>query len=843
MLWSSGEPGHGEPEPFGGQTSRPKPVINRLAWVSLLLTLLGFIASSVAFSVVVPVLEAPDETSHVATVRFISQRHALPIQRPPVFPTGQEGSQPPLYYLLAAPLWAIAPDQAIAPTWEVNNPRVNFDRAAEPRDNRMLYAHSGAEAFPFQGDVLAIHLIRLLSVALGAATIIFTFLLAREVFPKRPLVMILAPAIVAFNPLFTFMSGVVNNDNAIATTAAFVLWCLARWLRRGGSTRLAVALGIGLALAILSKTSGLLLAAATIGVLSVDPLLTRLGLRDPGVPGQSGGAIPRDGAPLDGGSDQAVPRVRPPRPSADAPTSLVVAGAAWWARVVIVFGLAALVCGWWFIRNQILYGDPLGWRVMLLSNGTMVRDSPIGLLEAAGRLWAARWTYWGIFGWTNIVLPTQIYRLFDWVVVLDAAALTMAFLAWARRSLRGEAIEARRSLVLAMLAGWPVAVFISLVRWVQTVEAADQWRLMFPAVAALGVLLALGIDQIIQMGACAVHRLGIIRPSMLAPIVLAATVLLVAPIGTALNRWVAFGIVAPAYRPVVEAQTPPETERSLFFDSEITLLDYQVQPSRLKPGDPVTVDLTWLAREPIRRNLTVSVAILAEDGTLLAQTVDWPQGGRAPTVAWSPGVALRDHYVITPHWTGPDPQLASVWVSLYDGGDPKAATLAVFDRQGQPLGNGARVGTLKLPATEPPVMPRTAAPAEFGPSIGLLGYDQSYAADALHLTLYWSALASSIPDATVFVHLAAPDGKVAAQHDSPPRGGRYPIRAWESGEIIRDTHDIRLDGLTPGRYRVIVGLYQPASGERLPARPGGALVAVDNGVVLFDLTIPPETGD
>ena len=47
-----------------------------------------------------------EKPSHVAMVRFLATRHALPDQRPGAgFPAGQEGSQPPLYYGLAAALW------------------------------------------------------------------------------------------------------------------------------------------------------------------------------------------------------------------------------------------------------------------------------------------------------------------------------------------------------------------------------------------------------------------------------------------------------------------------------------------------------------------------------------------------------------------------------------------------------------------------------------------------------------------------------------------------------------------------------------------------------------------
>ena len=43
------------------------------------------------------------------------------------------------------------------------------------------------------------------------------------------------------------------------------------------------------------------------------------------------------------------------------------------------------------------------------------------------------------------------------------------------------------------------------------------------------------------------------------------------------------------------------------------------------------------------------------------------------------------------------------------------------------------------------------------------------------------------------------------------------MNLWLPGEIISDTHALALPAtLLPGRYTLRLGLYDPASGERLP---------------------------
>lgn len=759
---------------------------------------LAFAGLAVLFSIVQPVLEAPDETSHVSVVRFIAAHHALPDQLPN-FPAGQEGSQPPLYYVLGAVLWGFAPNQAIAPDFHAMNPRIDFSRNYEPRENRNLYAHTPREAFPYQGDVLGIHLVRLLSVLLGCLTVALTYLTARDLWPERPLAVLLAPAIIAFDPQFTFMSGVVNNDDLIATTATLVLFLLVRWLRRGGSPRLAVALGVSLGAAVLSKTSGLLLVPLTLVVFLHD--LADLTF------------LPRAWV------------------TGETPARRRTLG-----YLAIVAVVMVVVCGWWFARNQVLYGDPLGWEVMLEANGTMVRSAPLQILTAVQTLWNARSTFWGIFGWTNVVFSDPVYRAFDLASGLALLGAAIAALRWLIGVLRKPAIETRRALAVLLVAVWPVAVFVSLVRWLQLVEAADQWRLMFPAIASIGILLALGLDEILGL------VLGFVRLARPRPIsssvVAAGLAILLVPLGSAANLYVIERVVAPVYYPVAVTQGPPESSRSLFFGKDVELVDYRVEPTVLQPGGTVQVDLYWRAVHPMSQNWLVSLTVLGEGEDRLTRVQAWPEGGRAPTSGWQPGQVLRDHYTLRPVWNSPQPQIASVWLNLYSNSTPGGVDLPVTNRSGQKVGNGVVLGTVKLLASRPDNrQPSVVRAARFGSAIELRGYNAERAGNTLQVTLYWRALAQPTEDDTVFVHVLDSTGKVVAQHDSPPRLGKYPTHLWAAGETLTDVHPVSLVGLRPGQYRVVVGLYNPKTGVRLVPTETSAPV-VDSSVLLFDLTNP-----
>jgi hypothetical protein len=89
---------------------------------------------------------------------------------------------------------------------------------------------------------------------------------------------------------------------------------------------------------------------------------------------------------------------------------------------------------------------------------------------------------------------------------------------------------------------------------------------------------------------------------------------------------------------------------------------------------------------------------------------------------------------------------------------------------------------------------------------------------AVTVDLFWSSRRPTVWPYVVFVHVLDEDGELAAQQDGWPVAGHWPTTCWAGGEMIVDTHHIPLpDDLPTGRYAIITGLYEAASGERLIA--------------------------
>jgi hypothetical protein len=131
---------------------------------------------------------------------------------------------------------------------------------------------------------------------------------------------------------------------------------------------------------------------------------------------------------------------------------------------------------------------------------------------------------------------------------------------------------------------------------------------------------------------------------------------------------------------------------------------------------------------------------------------------------------------------------------------------------------------------------------KLGGQVQLSGYDLAVDSPALtepvQLTLYWQAIEPPTTDYTVFTQLIGPDGLVWAQQDNQPQAGQYPTTAWKPNDRVVDRYELFLSkDAPPGQYRLLVGMYDLASGQRLPAIAADGYQYPDHAIGLTSLTI------
>lgn len=97
------------------------------------------------------------------------------------------------------------------------------------------------------------------------------------------------------------------------------------------------------------------------------------------------------------------------------------------------------------------------------------------------------------------------------------------------------------------------------------------------------------------------------------------------------------------------------------------------------------------------------------------------------------------------------------------------------------------------------------------------------AGGVLGLRTFWEVREPFAQDYFIFVHLLDASGQRPAQRDAPPWQGRFPTSTWRPGSLVVDANDVYLPpGLPAGEYRVVVGMYDPATWARPPATIDGA---------------------
>ena len=231
--------------------------------------LLVFIALCLPYTFATPIFEKNDESEHFAVAWHLAQGNGLPVQQPgQETPWMQEGSQPPLYYWLAALPLRLSGllDANDFEAQLVPNATPQYAPFAPNNKNRFLITPN-KRPFNYTRTTLAVIVLRLLNIIPGCIVVWFAYAVAYAL-SKNKTTSLLAMALTAFNPMFLTVTTAMSNDVLVIAFATVALALLLRNVQEGWSVRKAAVLGLLLGCASLSKLSGtVLLPVALLGIL------------------------------------------------------------------------------------------------------------------------------------------------------------------------------------------------------------------------------------------------------------------------------------------------------------------------------------------------------------------------------------------------------------------------------------------------------------------------------------------------------------------------------------------------------------------------------------------------
>jgi hypothetical protein len=414
-------------------------------------------------------------------------------------------------------------------------------------------------------------------------------------------------------------------------------------------------------------------------------------------------------------------------------------------------------------------------------------------------------------------VPEWVYTFYKILVRIGLVGV----LVWLGRWLLTRKSELPASQIILLLTV-PLASGLVLSRLIAT-EGGIQGRQLLPMLPALALLLVIGYRQFLP-GRWFWWGSGVLGVTL-----------------AALTLWMPLFVIAPAYaQPPLLAETdlPADmTPLKRTYGDQIELVGYRLGQETVQPGQMTDLTLYWRAVEPIEADYTVFVHALGRNRAKVGEYNGYPGLGTLPTSNWPVGSIIEDRYLFQIEGGAQAPSLLRLNVGLFDFDRLDLPPLPVRDETGSEASSQVAQQVLLADAAETAVTdcaPLPTGPVRFADTIVLECIDQSVADQ---VTFYWSTLQPPSADYTVFIQLWQA-GQPIIGFDGPPFGGDFPTSYWGYGlGSVGDTHLMDLSGVADGTYRLVVGLYDPQSGERLSAVSADGQPLPDYAVDLGEIQV------
>ncbi|HEY89354.1 MAG TPA: hypothetical protein G4N98_06435 [Thermoflexia bacterium] len=722
----------------------------------LLISLFVFYTvAAVLISIVVPLGGSPDEPAHFMFVQYVAQNGRLPVMQPRYTDNATvEAFQAPAYYVLAALVTRPFMEGDIV---LFRNPAFTFGTQSP------MFLPLEEQRFPWHGVYCAWHLARFFSITLGWITLGATYCSARLVF-KNHWLALAATAYIAMNPQFIYLNSMVTND-VLAATAGSLLTLAAFNLLDNSSLKNVVLIALTIGLAALTKPS-------TLTIL-------------PGI----GWAFFI--------AWRKTPSTR-----------------ARWVSLGLIMGIPLACSGWWFLRNQQLYGDFLGLAAakQALSSNYYAAPLTLGqLLDILPQMARQTFqTYWGYFGWIAFPLSDIAY-----FVILFLNLLALIGLLWRSKFLRRNV----QALVLGTM--WLGMMFGFLYYNLETNSSGWQGRFLFPGLSVTAIGFIAGWSTWLRR-----------REVLIGSLVMS--------LGLLLSVYAMLGVVMPAYLP--PSPVPMEAVSNTGdtkFAGDLVLVGYELQSERVKPGDNVQLTLYWSVQKLTETPYLFRVDGYTVHGDSIVRQTESNLARRFPSIVWPANQVLADRYTLRVSETYSQ-VVCSLGLQVIEGYE-EPHSIFFNDSGGNPIGERLELGPLIISGNSQ-LRGGTDINAQFGTDeILLTGYDINpaiiKAGTPLTVTLAWRAQQQPTANYQVFVHLFDDKGQLVAQHDGSPKMGLYPTSAWSARENIIDLHVIQIPETVAGTLHPCVGLYALETLERLPVTWNNSTDCPDQSVPLAAFTV------
>ena len=248
------------------------------------------------------------------------------------------------------------------------------------------------------------------------------------------------------------------------------------------------------------------------------------------------------------------------------------------------------------------------------------------------------------------------------------------------------------------------------------------------------------------------------------------------------------------------------------FANGVELLGYDLSQDAVRQGGSLAVRLYWQTHEDLDEGLGSFVHLVSPGGAVTFANLTKDQAGEMPSRSWPTGFYVVDDFRLSIPGDAP-PVAAEIVAGLLDEAGRRV-----------PLAGGGDTVTVGQVAVKEKfslfgARPNSGDAYRLGEHITLAGYSATGADDRIRLTLYWQTDAWLDMNYSIFAQAVNDAEAIVGQADGPACAGACPMTGWTPGSTIEDTRVIPLPAGTPaGELHLVVGIYDLATGERLPVR-------------------------
>lgn len=273
------------------------------------------------------------------------------------------------------------------------------------------------------------------------------------------------------------------------------------------------------------------------------------------------------------------------------------------------------------------------------------------------------------------------------------------------------------------------------------------------------------------------------------------------------------------------------------FADHIRLAGYEIRPSLVSAEQPGAITFYWQGLQDADLAYTVFIQILDDHGEPVGQLEEAIIETPIQYYENRAGFVAQQHLF----WLGPDAP-AGLYLLRMGLFEPKSGQrLPLTTALGEGIGDQIILAPFYVLANgRDPRAPDTPVQASLGEAIDLLGYSLSRPFEApggsFIVKLYWQASQPIENNYTAFVQLLDAQNQVVSQWDTQPLAGLYPTVRWTPGQVISTEFPLVVDNdLTGKGYRLVTGMYDFTTGQRLPAVDAGGQPLPEGMIVLKEI--------